>query len=195
MHSMSVEIHRTDLACPQCHQNDQVAAVPAVCDAGTSSYAGRTDGVSFGTGIAFGGGRVASAYGVSRSVGWQTGTIQTDLAALLVPAPAPFSRTERGTCLSALALLLVPPVWAIWFLSIWVKASRRNKRIERGRPAALDVWTRALYCFRCGGVFIPEANSQGLTDEVPRDSLVQPRVFQQLVWTVGGYQDLLGITR
>jgi hypothetical protein len=70
-----VELHRTGRECPQCDQVDQVATVPAICDAGTSSYEGRSDGVSFGIGLGRGG--VASGCGVSRSVGWQSGTIQT----------------------------------------------------------------------------------------------------------------------
>lgn len=190
---MSVETHRAELGCPQCHQIDQVATVPSICNAGTSNYSGRTDGVSFGTGIAVGGRGVGSTYGVSRSVGWQSGTIRTELAALLTPAPRRFARTQRGTCLSVFVFFLAPPIWAAWLLAIWAKASQRNKRVERGRPAALKVWDRAWYCFRCGGAFIPESQAQGLTDEVPRDVLLEPRVFQHLVWTAGGYEDLLAI--
>jgi hypothetical protein len=190
---MTVETHRAGLGCPQCDQIDQVAAVPSICSASTSNYAGRSDGVAFGTGIAFGGGGVGSAYSVSRSVGWHSGTIQTELAARLTPAPGPFARTERGTCLSAFVFLMATPIWLAWFVAIWIKASRRNKRVALGRPAALDVWGRASYCFRCGGVFIPASQAQGLADEVPRDVLLAPQVFQHLVWTTGGYEDLLAI--
>jgi rubredoxin len=191
---MTDETQPAHWACPQCQQIDQAASVPAVVEAGTSAYAGRSDTIGFGSGISVGGGGLASTYGVSRSVGTQSGTLQSSLASTLAPAPPPFARTEKGTCLSTMVFVVAFPAWVVWFLAIWIEASRRNKRVDQGRPAALAIWNHAWYCHRCGGAYFPAAGAD-IPPNVPRQTLLEPAAFQQLVWNAGGYDDLLGIAR
>ena len=65
----------------------------------------------------------------------------------------------------------------------WAAARRaRLTRVERGIPAALALWRSAWYCERCDGVFL--AGDAG-------DKLLSAPEFRQLVWSAGGYGDLL----
>ena len=72
----------------------------------------------------------------------------------------------------------------------WAAARRaRLTRVERGVPAALALWRSAWYCERCDGVFFP-----GGAGGVPRpDSggLFSAEEFRHLVWSAGGYGDML----
>ncbi|HEX6453341.1 MAG TPA: hypothetical protein VF060_28245 [Trebonia sp.] len=77
----------------------------------------------------------------------------------------------------------------------WAAARRaRLTRVERGVPAALALWRSAWYCERCDGVFLASeagdagAGSGGL---LAGDKLLSAPEFRQLVWSAGGYGDLL----
>jgi len=67
----------------------------------------------------------------------------------------------------------------------WAAARRAQlTRVERGVPAALEVWRNAWYCERCSGVFFDRDAGSG-------DGLLSAGEFRRLVWSAGGYGDLL----
>lgn len=64
----------------------------------------------------------------------------------------------------------------------WAAARRaRLTRVERGIPAALELWRSAWYCERCDGVFF---------DPGTEGRLLSAGEFRRLVWSAGGYGDL-----
>lgn len=70
----------------------------------------------------------------------------------------------------------------------WAAARRaRLTRVQRGVPAALEVWRDAWYCERCEGVFFPPEPG-----ETPVGDLLSVPEFRRRVWSAGGYADLLG---
>lgn len=87
----------------------------------------------------------------------------------------------------------------------WAAARRaRLTRVERGVPSALALWRSAWYCERCDGVFFPDdvgsgavgAGGSGGSGAVgsggsARDGLLSASEFRRLVWSAGGYGDLL----
>jgi hypothetical protein len=80
-----------DVSCPRCGLKDKVEAVPALVEAGRSTYSGSstTNGVSAGTGLGFGAAGVVGAFGVgvSSSRSRHAGEIVENLAATLAPTP------------------------------------------------------------------------------------------------------------
>jgi Domain of unknown function (DUF4062) len=87
--------------------------------------------------------------------------------------------------------LTIASVPIIGIYNLYIAAWRfcRNARVRRGRPAAEALWSQGWYCLRCGGVFIP-ANASAPT-AVTSDALMVPDAFQRLVWSSGGYEDLM----
>lgn len=79
----------------------------------------------------------------------------------------------------------------------WAAARRaRLTRVERGTPAALALWRSAWYCERCDGVFLAsdarDASDTGDAEgRLAGDKLLSAPEFRQLVWSAGGYGDLL----
>jgi hypothetical protein len=73
----------------------------------------------------------------------------------------------------------------------WATARRaRLTRVERGIPAALALWRSAWYCERCDGVFLASAGA-GSGGLLAVGKLLSAPEFRQLVWSAGGYGDLL----
>jgi hypothetical protein len=62
----------------------------------------------------------------------------------------------------------------------------RGSRVRRGMARAMPVWRAGWYCGRCDGVFFAGPDRPA---SAPRDQLLPVEVFQQLVWTSGGYTD------
>lgn len=74
----------------------------------------------------------------------------------------------------------------------WAAARRaRLTRVERGIPSALALWRGAWYCERCDGVFFPDDPGAVGSAGPARDGLLSVPEFRRLVWSAGGYGDLL----
>lgn len=130
-----------------------------------------------------------------------------DVAGLLSPRPA-LKAGDRiawaGTALGVAGMILVwagaavgdgafrPAFWCgmaafagALALYGWAAARRaRAARVARGIPAALALWRRAWYCERCDGVFFDGVSLGG-------EGLLSASEFRRLVWSEGGYADLL----
>lgn len=87
----------------------------------------------------------------------------------------------------------------------WAAARRaRLTRVERGIPKALELWRDAWYCERCGGVFFDRDEGAGRvagsgvgsafgsgSGGLSGGGLLSAGEFRRLVWSAGGYGDLL----
>jgi hypothetical protein len=168
---------RADLLCPNCHSTDQVHYVPNVHRAGWSNY---TAG------------------------GW-AGSVVTALSAELDPRPR--VRGQGGLPFVGLCFLLLAgvtllmilvsnvPVLFVWvvvsatigiaFLVPYFRANRWRGQVNAAMPRIYDVWQRAWFCQRCGGVFFPAREAAvGL----PTGRLLSTGELRYLLRPVGGIQ-------
>jgi hypothetical protein len=182
-------------ACPRCGL-EQIAPVSTVHDLGTTDI----NSSGFGAGLA-GGNTV-----IVRTM--QSGTERTRLASALRPYPD----QEGGAVLLAWCSIffLLPGIigavaaasqaagivvvlslcWAaIGAIGAGIGASKSAKlgRIERGKSAALEIWTQAWYCLNCEGTFF---NFGHAPNGIKERKVVGTADFRQTVWSAGGYADL-----
>jgi hypothetical protein len=92
--------------------------------------------------------------------------------------------STASRALAEAALLTPLALIAAGLCAIGFTRMRRRARVRRGLADALPLWRAGWYCGRCDGAFFSTA-------EYPRapsaDQLLPPEVFQQLVWSAGGY--------
>jgi methionyl aminopeptidase len=95
----------------------------------------------------------------------------------------------------ALALAFGFACFAFALALYGLAAARRARlvRVERGVPTALALWRTAWYCDRCDGVFFPDEVTSSGKVGIARvgEGLLSAPEFRRLVWSAGGYGDLL----
>ncbi|AUI58809.1 hypothetical protein [Amycolatopsis sp. BJA-103] len=190
-----------ELACPRCAQVDQVQSVPAVFQAGQTTYRvqGSMTAVPAGDGVVY----TATAHrGVSVTATAAAlnpypvvrggGCFLTLTLLMLIPAfvfvsfandvlaenPAPTAGGRVGAAIGAWIFPFGAFALVALFAVLFVLRLRRNARIRRGIPDALEYWRQAWFCHRCGGVFFP------------RGDLMPAAEFRGRVWRAGGYAGL-----
>jgi hypothetical protein len=167
------------LVCPHCHQLDQIQKVSAVVTAGTLTTTRL--GPTIGVGMPLG-----STGGIVPLVGITSlhATAQSALSQrLALPPPNPRAYLHRtlyatmvlgllltlGTLLGNMGgrlpdadLHLLIGVLAAWALALVLVGVGQQLRAAKERPAwrtAHAAWQELSYCWRCDGVFLPEASS------------------------------------
>ncbi|RSN24984.1 hypothetical protein DL990_34465 [Amycolatopsis sp. WAC 01416] len=192
-----------EIACPQCAQVDQVQSVPAVFQSGQTTYRvqGGMTAIPAGDGVVYtatthtGVSVTATAASLNPYPVPRGGGCFLALAlVLLIPAfvflalandvlDENIAPTADGRAAQYIGASIFPfGAFALvaLFAVLFVLRMRRNARIRRGIPAALDYWRQAWFCHRCGGVFFPGGE------------LMSAATFRGQVWRAGDYA---GLTR
>jgi hypothetical protein len=94
---------------------------------------------------------------------------------------SPQAKVAAVATMGAFILLPVALLYGVALIRVL-----RRSRVKRGMERAMPVWRAGWYCGRCDGVFFAGADRPA---SAPRDQLLPVEVFQQLVWTTGGYTD------
>ncbi|MGW0252632.1 hypothetical protein ACWDYH_39015 [Nocardia goodfellowii] len=199
-----------DLNCPNCHRTDWVQSVPAI----------RASGVHTVTGTDYFSGVGVTASGLVPAFGTTTveRTAVSNLARSLPLAPyiptsgklialgtflaipglivvvaniAMLVNPESGSVVTTLLAGLLAFAYISWpaalaFTPVVIRV-RRKRRVARGRRAASAVWQAGQYCHGCGQCFWPFSPAP----HIPARQPMPPRQFTWLVWSVGGYANLM----
>ncbi|MFI7119035.1 hypothetical protein [Amycolatopsis sp. NPDC049868] len=192
-----------EIACPQCAQVDQVQSVPAVFQSGQTTYRmqGGMTAIPAGDGVVYtatthtGVSVTATAASLNPYPVLRGGGCFLALALVLsIPAfvflafandvlDENVAPTADGRVAQFIGASIFPVgafALVALFAVLYVLRLRRNARIRRGIPAALEYWRQAWFCHRCGGVFFP------------RGDLMPAATFRGQVWRAGDYA---GLTR
>ncbi|MEV0764125.1 hypothetical protein [Nocardia sp. NPDC050435] len=199
-----------DISCPNCGRSDWVQSVPAVRASGVQTVTG----VDYFTGVAVAPSGLVPAFGTATVERTAVSNLARSLP--LAPyIPASGKLIALGTFLAipgvvavvtATAMLVNPPdsnvlstllagllmialmSWpaALAFTPVVIRV-RRKRRVARGRRAASAVWQAGQYCHGCGQCFWPFSPAP----HIPVRQSMPPRQFTWLVWSVGGYANLM----
>lgn len=158
------------VGCPYCRQNDAVWRMPLAAERGWVVPAPSPQ-VPFGLRPLWG--MLCSAVAVA--IGF--GVIADSASGVGVAVPQ-----------AVIALTVSGGLATVNYLGI-IGIRKRRKRILRGRPAALAVWSEGWFCRRCRLVYFqPGYEPEGVR---PHQALSYAE-FLEAVYRAGGYQDLLG---
>ncbi|WP_194818011.1 hypothetical protein [Nocardia sp. XZ_19_385] len=200
-----------DISCPNCGRSDWVQSVPAVRASGVQTVTG----VDYFTGVGVAPSGLVPAFGtatverttvsnLARSLPLTPyvpssgklialGTvlaipglmvIVTFTAMLVNPEPGRTAVTTFLAGVLAFALFSWPAALAF---TVVVNRVRRKRRVARGRNTASAVWRAGQYCHGCGLCFWPYSPAP----HIPARQSIPPRQFTWLVWSVGGYANLM----
>ncbi len=95
-----------------------------------------------------------------------------------VNGSSPAAAVGAGICFAVLVVLGIV---------IGFQRAGQNRRVARGMPHALELWSEAYYCAHCDGVFFPASAAEL---GAPVGEVLSLYRFRQVIWGAGGYADL-----
>jgi hypothetical protein len=194
------------VACPGCTGIDQSQRVPEVYRSGISGYSGTgwAAGIAAGQPAAYRTvhsgsiiSNTAAALEPRPTLTSHRGTAMIGTFLLLCAAAFAIVMIQAGAHTSwsglansakaLLAMLFYPACFGLIGAALLIpsfRAHRWRQQVARGMPRTYDVWQRAWYCHRCGGVYFPPTEaSLGL----PTGRLLTTPEFRHLLRHVGGF--------